>query len=152
MITNSTDFKQAVRFGVELPGYYVSKDGKVFSTKKNKFISLFVGKSGYLQCSLSLPIGIFEDHTYYQANFKRKTFNITQQIHRLVAETFLPIDEYPPISIDDWKKTPETAKQFIRDSAVVDHIEPDLTNNKVENLRWVTPKQNNTHRKKQEVI
>ena len=68
----------------------------------------------------------------------------------MIAETFIPIDEYPPIPVEDWNNTPETAKQFIRESAVVDHIIPDLNNNTVENLRWVTPKQNNTHRKKQD--
>ena len=150
MIIEHSDFKQTIRFGIELPGYYVNKEGKIFSTKNNKFISLFQGKKGYIHCSLSLPLNIFKDHNYYKANFKRKTFNLQQQVHRIVAETFIPIDENPPIPMDDWKNTPENAKQLIRDSAIVDHINEDKTNNRVENLRWVTPKQNNTHRKSQE--
>ena len=75
------------------------------------------------------------------------SFNLQTHVHRLIAETFIPIDDNPPIPIEDWNKTPETAKQFIRDSANVDHIIPDLFNNSVSNLRWVTPKQNNPHRK-----
>ncbi len=144
---NSNQMKQIIRFGKDLPGYYATRCGKIYSSKTNKFISIYPGKSGYLSCSLSLPLDLFEDHNYYQANFKRKTFNIQQQVHRLIAETFIPIDENPPIPIEDWNNTPETAKQFIRDCAVVDHIIPDLTNNSVENLRWVTPKDNNPHRK-----
>jgi hypothetical protein len=146
---NDLELKQAVRYGKKLPGYYLIKDGKVYSSKTNKFISLYPGKGGYIHCSLSLPIDIFEDHCYFKTSFKRKSFNLQQQVHRLVAETFIPIDENPPIPVEDWKNTPETAKQFIRDSAVVDHVIPDLTNNSVENLRWITPKGNNPHRKEQ---
>ena len=145
---NGSDIKQVVRFGVKLPGYYATKSGKIFSTKTNRFISLFEGKHGYLRCSLSLPVDTFDDHSYFKANFKRMTFNLQQEVHRLIAETFLPIDDNPPIPIEDWNKTPETAKQFIRESAIVDHIIPDLSNNSISNLRWVTPKQNNPHRKK----
>jgi len=146
---NGSDIKQVVRFGVKLPEYYATKSGKIFSTKTNRFISLFEGKHGYLRCSLSLPVDTFDDHSYFKANFKRMTFNLQQEVHRLIAETFLPIDDNPPIPIEDWNKTPETAKQFIRESAIVDHIIPDLSNNSISNLRWVTPKQNNPHRKKQ---
>ena len=145
---NGSDIKQVVRFGVKLPGYYATKSGKIFSTKTNRFISLFEGKHGYLRCSLSLPVDTFDDHSYFKSNFKKMTFNLQQEVHRLIAETFLPIDDNPPIPIEDWNKTPETAKQFIRESAIVDHIIPDLSNNSISNLRWVTPKQNNPHRKK----
>ena len=145
---DESELKQVVRFGKELPGYYATKSGKIFSTKTNKYISMFPGRGGYISCSLSLPIDIFEDHSYFKSNFKRVTFNLQQQVHRLIAETFIPIDDNPPIPIEDWNKTPETAKQFIRESANVDHIIPDLSNNSVSNLRWVTPKQNNSHRKK----
>ena len=144
---NLVEMKQVIRFGKELPGYYATKDGKIYSSKTNKFISIYVGKCGYLSCSLSLPLDLFEDYNYYQVSFKRKTFNIQQQVHRLIAETFIPIDKNPPIPIEDWINTPEMAKQFIRDCAVVDHIIPDLSNNSVDNLRWTTPKENNSHRK-----
>lgn len=144
---NITEMKQVVRFGKKLPGYYATRCGKIYSSKTNKFISMYAGKNGYLSCSLSLPLDLFEDHKYYQASFKRKTFNIQQQVHRLIAETFIPIDEFPPIPIEDWDNTPEIAKQFIRDCAVVDHIIPDLSNNSVDNLRWTTPKGNNFARK-----
>ena len=146
---DESEIKPIVRYGVSLPGYYATKSGKIYSAKTNKFISLFKGKDGYLRCSLSLPVGTFDDHSYYKSNFKRASFNLQQDVHRLIAETFIPIDDNPPIPIEDWNKTPETAKQFIRESANIDHIIPDLSNNSVSNLRWVTPKQNNSHRKKQ---
>lgn len=143
-------YKQIIRYGVKIPGYYATRDGKIYSAKTNKYISQFPSKSGYLSCSLSLPKDIFKDYKFFVSKKKKNSFNLKQEVHRLIAETFIPIDEYPPIPVEDWNNTPETAKQFIRESAVVDHIIPDLNNNTVENLRWVTPKQNNTHRKKQD--
>ena len=147
---NESELKQVVRFGKELPGYYATKSGKIFSAKSNKFISITADRCGYMNCGVSLPVNFFGDHNYFKQNDKRDSFNLRIQVHRLIAETFIPIDEFPPIPIEDWNSTPETAKQFIRDCAVVDHIIPDLSNNSVANLRWVTPKQNNSHRKKVE--
>lgn len=43
-------------------------------------------------------------------------------LHRIIAETFIPNPDKLP---------------------VVDHIDTDKTNNRVENLRWVTQKENN---------
>ena len=144
---NSNGMKQVIRFRKKLPGYNATKDGKIYSSKTNKFLSIHPDRGGYQNCSVSLPIDFFEDHNYFKQNNKRTSFNLRVQVHRLIAETFIPIDKFPPIPIEDWNNTPETAKQFIRDCAVVDHIIPDLTNNSVYNLRWTTPKENNPSRK-----
>ena len=68
-------------------------------------------------------------------------------LHRAVMETWRPIDEYPPIPTEDWDKCPESAKQWIRDTAIVDHKDDDPSNNHVSNLQWVIPKDNNPYRK-----
>ena len=73
---------------------------------------------------------------------------MTIAVHRIIMETWKPIDEYPPIPKKDWDKTPESAKQFIRDSAIVDHIDDDTHNNHIDNLQWVTPLENSSYRKK----
>ena len=146
-IFGNNEFKQAVRYGKVLPGYYATRCGKIYSTKTNKFISITADKYGYMNCGVSLPVNFFGDHNYFKQNDKRTSFNLRIQVHRLIAETFIPIDEFPPIPIEDWNNAPETAKQFIRDCAVVDHIIPDLSNNSADNLRWMTPKGNNFARK-----
>ena len=60
------------------------------------------------------------------------------------------VDEYPPESLKGvWSTLPEEAKQWVRDTVVIDHIDADPSNNTLDNLRYVTPKENNAQRKSQ---
>ena len=77
-------------------------------------------------------------------------YTINVKYHRAVMEAWKPIDEYPPIPKEDWDKCPETAKEFMRKTAIIDHIDSDTRNNHVDNLRWCTPHDNQWHRKAQE--
>ena len=83
--------------------YQVSDCGDVMNSK-GKILKFQKNKNGYLQISL-------------WANSKRKTFNV----HRLVAETFIPNSENKP---------------------QVDHIDNNTINNNISNLRWVTSSEN----------
>ena len=184
---NSDQFKSAIRFQKELPGYYVDREGTILSTKRGKHqikaqrtkyqklegANYGNGKTTSLVClqtDFSIPKDLFDDYDYSnRSRGKGKTFKtgkvskITIAVHRLVAETWMPIDDFPPETLaDDWNRviTPdmvgqplmqENMKQWVRDTAVVDHRDADPTNNHVENLRWVTPKENNSHRKEQQL-
>ena len=64
---------------VDYEGYYITTDGRVWSEKSKKFLSVFPDKDGYLLCSLSHE-GKSKPH----------------KVHRLVALSFLPNPENKP--------------------------------------------------------
>lgn len=63
-----------------------------------------------------------DNHGYYHVGLNRDGKETTRRIHRLVAQAFIP---------------------NIRGKPFIDHINTIRTDNRVENLRWVTPKENN---------
>ncbi len=81
--------------------YQISSDGRVFSTKSNKFLTPRVHSHGYLRVSISKK-------DYY--------------IHRLVAEYFLGESD-----------------------CEVNHKNGDKKDNRVENLEYVSSKENKQH-------
>ncbi len=91
---------------VEFPTYEVSNTGKVRNAKTGRVLKP-VTSAGYPMCNL------------YK---NRKAF--TKKIHRLVMETFLPVED----------KT-----------LVVNHKDGNKTNNTLSNLEWVTSKTNTKH-------
>ena len=80
------------------------------------------GRNGYLQIGKIIkPMCVRGYQTVsLSKNGKQKIF----KIHRLVAEAFIPNPENKPC---------------------IDHINTDKTNNRVENLRWVTHKENSNN-------
>lgn len=151
------EFKQIVKNGVLVPNYYVSQDGKIANLKTNKLMkparnySKRSGKLETLYVSLTIPPDLYEDYQYCKKNKNSVGFSIT--IHRAVMETWRPIDKYPPASLKDtWNDVPEEWRQWVRDTAYIDHIDDNPTHNHVSNLRWVTPRQNSHHVKKQQGI
>lgn len=61
---------------------------------------------------------------YYYLNLTKDKVSHSYRVHRLVAENFIP--------------NPENLK-------VVNHIDEDKTNNRVDNLEWCTPAYNNSY-------
>jgi hypothetical protein len=158
MIFNQNQFKPVVRFGKEIPGYYVSKDGKVFNSRTNKLLKLgadYSKRSGRLEAlkfTVSLDSNFFEDYSYYKHKNKSNNCQITCRVHKAVMDTWKPIENNPPEQLKEtWNEVPEEWREWVIDTAYIDHIDDDPTNNHVDNLRWVTPKQNCKYRKKQEL-
>lgn len=63
--------------------------------------------------------------------------------HQLVMSTFKPIDLFPPERLKDcWEFIPEAAKQWIKETITINHIDHDPSNNAVWNLEYVTQGEN----------
>tara|TARA_Y100000004_G_scaffold33521_1_gene35615 strand:- start:297 stop:872 length:576 start_codon:yes stop_codon:yes gene_type:complete len=161
-------FRPCIKYQTIIPGYFVSRIGEVYSSHSNKLLSpgpSYRGKDnqnlGKYTVSLAFPKGLFDDiRDGYEYNTSgSSTDKVSCSVHQLVAQAWLPLDENPPASLaDDWNRviTPdmvgqplmgENMKQWVRDTAVVDHIDDNPANNVVENLRWVTPIENSNHLK-----
>jgi len=89
--------------------YAASDCGKVFSYRLGRYLKPGTNTHGYLKVVLC-------------KDGKTKT----RKVHRLVAETFLEVDD---------------------DRSDVDHIDGNKINNNVDNLRWVSHSENQHNRK-----
>jgi hypothetical protein len=169
MIINlNSDFKPVVRYAKEIPGYYCNTEGKIWSSKRNRFLApkskyaARIEKEGLrFRCYsyiLSIPKDFYTDYDH-RARGKAHSPAISVDAHRAVMETWRPIDQYPPEMVaEEWNQVitpdmigqpriPESAKEWIRKTAYVDHIDDDPANNNVDNLRWVKPIENQSFRK-----
>lgn len=97
--------------------YIVSSDGEVFNTKTNRKLKNSLSKSnGYYKVSLSVK------------GYGSKVI----EVHRLVAEAFIPRNQSLKL--------------------VVDHIDDNPLNNEVSNLQWITQKNNIAKIKKENLV
>ena len=159
IIYDGIEFRPVVKFGVKMPHYYVSECGRIVSLKykkANEIISKSIFKIGsYIRPSLFtmmieedfiLAHGEVFSYDYYKTKFGM--YKINMHIHSAVMGTWRPVNEYPPIPMEDWINTPQSAKDFIKESVVIDHKDDNTRNNHADNLIWTNHKGNNRYRKK----
>lgn len=117
------EFKTVAGF----PDYEINPEGFVWSRKSGKFIrDKISGKTGkYPQVTLSM-YGI------------KKTINV----HKMVAEAFIPKPKHPAFTRAEWRALPLKARKIIQNEFQVDHIDGDPENYHVTNLRWATAEEN----------
>jgi len=109
-------------------------------------------KRGYIQVHLGRDKSLQESHpiSYYNKlkegrPNKAGMFVAKFPMHKLVMWHFNWIDDNPEqigITTDEWLSMPERAKEIIRQSLEINHIDHDPTNNKLSNLEYVTKVEN----------
>lgn len=110
MLPENTELEQWLEVK-EAPGYYVSSLGRVYSERRNVFLS-----PGHNDCG----------YEYFWGRLRTGKFYCFS-VHREVAKAFIP-------NPDPKKLTQVNHKNHIRNDS------------RVENLEWVSPKQNSQQR------
>ena len=159
-------WRSIVVHGKEHPWYSVSNFGNVRTHLQNiplgprkgfdrsynpnfsKNLILIEQKNGdgsikNLRVDLQFPEDFFEDYQYRKVRSGDSNVVKKCSVHELVMGAFRPMDEYPPDRLKDcWNDIPEDAKTWIKDTVVINHKDHDPSNNCVDNLEYVTQKEN----------
>ena len=110
------------------------------------------GSKSYITAALRRPYGLEESHplSYYNKLSEGKPDKVGMvrtglPIHKLVMWHFNYLDDNPEqigITTDEWLSMPERAKEIIRQSLEINHIDHDHSNNRLDNLEYVTKVEN----------
>lgn len=153
MKCNQNNLKELVYEGHIIPGYYINKQGELFSTRKaylNQFGDLSMENVCYggplikrkgTSAGKYILYRLRKLHTHRQYdNITLKHFGV--QSHRALMETFKPLeDNLPEDLVDEWDNLSDVVKKYIKKSFVVDHIDSDRnkdTYHHLSNLQWLT--------------
>ena len=159
-------WKPAIVHGVTMDNYIVSNYGNVIGPQNKKLKwTRRSAKNDYPRVGLYFNPNIYEEklgHKYLRRTKSGEVSKIDVDVHILVANAFLPLDENIPEELDEyveidgktrqiWSLLPNHTKTWIRSLLYVDHIDNDRSNPHVSNLNFVSPRQNNTDVKKQRI-
>ena len=101
------------------------------------------GSLSRLEIKFQFPEDFFEDYQYGKNRDDDSNVRKPCLVHQLVMAAFRPMDEYPPDRLKDcWNDIPEDAKTWIKETVYINHIDHDPSNNRVDNLEYVTPREN----------
>ena len=164
LILQGEEFTRLKRFNKIIPEYWISRSGKVYSEKSGKFLKQSlrsknrtkIGLLTYMRINVHISSDLFDDFEYYQGyninkhgkKIRARNHMMTLDVHKAVMDSWKDIDNHPPEDIASvWRGLPVQVKQWVRETAVVDHINGDHLDNNIVNLRWTPPKKNCSHRK-----
>jgi hypothetical protein len=122
-----------------IPGYYRQLKPEAKRSTRDKSQNAHVSMT--FVANLTQEISEKLDYNYASRGSKYGRKNLSA--HQLVMSAFKPIDEHPPESLKNvWKDLPEEAKEWVRQTAVINHINHNPSDNRLENLEYVTPREN----------
>tara|TARA_B100000085_G_scaffold140970_1_gene128357 strand:- start:28 stop:774 length:747 start_codon:yes stop_codon:yes gene_type:complete len=159
------EWRTVVIHGKEHPWYSVSNFGNLRSHLRQKSLGAYGFNSSYnpnfykdiklvpvknrngsLSCmktTLQFPEDFFEDYQYKKRHGNNDIVQKKCSAHELVMGAFRPMDEYPPDRLKDcWNDIPGDAKTWIKQTVTINHIDHDPSNNRVDNLEYVTQREN----------
>jgi len=128
----------------------MTNDDEIF--KKHPLLNIEISNKGRIKNRCGINIGTYKGG-YMMTSSSKKSY----RIHRLVMETFMN-DELQEKAKEIQKKYPELTIEDIIESRrkpysiIVDHIDQNKINNKLENLRWSTYSENALNVKRSQKI
>ena len=134
-MNNNEILKPVIYNGKKIKEYYVTNMGTVYSCYRGGIFDAHTrtilkshNKNGYLYVTITLENGV-----------SRKC-----GVHKLVINSFKPLHKYLPPFIDrgDFNKTPKSIQLLLSEVLIVNHIDHDRKNNKLDNLERMTSRQN----------
>ncbi len=159
-INDEEELTTLILNGTPIKEYSVSKSGNIYSHLKKingekgyfkvvfdisykKLLKPLISKQGYSTIAISFDCGTF-DYTYRSKSIGNTRQSVNGRVHKLVIDSWKPFDQNLPkeINAKDYKKTPESIKVFLRELFIVNHIDHNKSNNRLDNLERVTHKQN----------
>ena len=85
-------------------------------------------------------------HGYYQIGLRKNKIRKWHQLHRLIAEAFIP-------DKSNFKSMPyEDRSKINLDDLVINHKDENKLNNDINNLEWCTTSYNNMYGKRMEIV
>jgi len=144
----ASHWKMDRRKGQRCAGNYMDESYTRFIGRKK----VSGGSKGYITAALRRPYGLEESYplSYYNKLSegipdKVGMVRVPMPIHKLVMWHFNYLDDNPEqigITTDEWENMPERAKEIIRQSLEINHIDHDHSNNRLDNLEYVTKVEN----------
>ena len=153
MITiDNIDFQPVRKHNNIIPNYYVSKCGKVWNSKSQKFITPYKNYRNNKIVDKKPKCMSFSMTTqgkpYWDMGLKYKPkknasdlVEFRMKLHIAVIDAWKPYRDY----LDTL--TREELIELAQENMLVDHIDDDITNNNYDNLQYSTPLKNSNFRK-----
>ena len=118
------------------------KELKIYKNMRNGFLK-------ECQVTLTIPKEFFLDiknfsELEFRSNSVSDKYRVSSSVHKLVMEAFKSIYQFPPnrFSKEVWEQCPQEIKHFIKETIIINHIDHNPENNNLDNLEYVTPREN----------